>query len=103
VCFPRPCETVVLSSASSETHSLYELDIKYQNLNGIRNMSQHHGDEIKYVADDNEMSEVEDYYEYDPLALGSQLQENPITDTTAAETKWGKDIQDIPWDRLSII
>jgi len=35
-------------------------------------------------------------------ALGSLLQENRITDTTAAEARRGKDIQGIPWDRLSI-
>jgi hypothetical protein len=32
----------------------------------------------------------------------SVLQENRITDTTAAEARRGKDIQGIPWDRLSI-
>lgn len=35
-------------------------------------------------------------------ALDSLLQENRITDTTAAEARRGKDIQGIPWDRLSI-
>lgn len=36
------------------------------------------------------------------MALGSLLQENRISDTTAAEARRGKDIQGIPWDRLSI-
>lgn len=36
------------------------------------------------------------------VALGSLLQENRITDTTAAEARRGKDIQGIPWDSLSI-
>ncbi|KAE9591555.1 hypothetical protein Lalb_Chr20g0119721 [Lupinus albus] len=77
-------------------------------------MSQNQGDEMEYVAnaDDNEMADVDDdiYFsgrafgesdsdddddEYDPL-------ENRITDTTAAEARRGKDIQGIPWDRLSI-
>ncbi|XP_015959157.1 uncharacterized WD repeat-containing protein C2A9.03 isoform X2 [Arachis duranensis] len=74
-------------------------------------MSHYNRDEMEYVADDNEMAEVEDdvYFrgrafgesdsddddEYDPL-------ENRITDTTAAEARKGKDIQGIPWDRLSI-
>ncbi|WVY94071.1 hypothetical protein V8G54_033159 [Vigna mungo] len=76
-------------------------------------MSQYHGDEMDYAADDNEMAEVEDDmyfrgrafgesdsdddddYEYDPL-------EDRITDTTAAEARRGKDIQGIPWDRLTI-
>ncbi|KAI9122490.1 hypothetical protein K1719_006330 [Acacia pycnantha] len=76
-------------------------------------MAQNHGDEIEYGADDNEMAEVEnDSYirrrvvggsdsedddddQYDPL-------ENNISDTTATEARGGKDIQGIPWERLSI-
>ncbi|KAH1208819.1 putative WD repeat-containing protein C2A9.03 [Glycine max] len=93
-------------------YCLYELDIEYQKRH-LENMSQYHGDEMEYAADDNEMAEVEedmyfrgrafgesdsdddDDYEYDPL-------ENRISDTTAAEARRGKDIQGIPWDRLSI-
>jgi len=30
------------------------------------------------------------------------MQEDRITDTTAAEARRGKDIQGIPWDRLTI-
>ena len=33
---------------------------------------------------------------------GALLQENNISDTTATEARVGKDIQGIPWDRLSI-
>ena len=33
---------------------------------------------------------------------GTLLQENNISDTTAAEARAGKDIQGIPWERLSI-
>ncbi|KAE9599150.1 hypothetical protein Lal_00043852 [Lupinus albus] len=78
-------------------------------------MSQNQGGEVEYAAnaDDNEMADVEDdiYFrgrafgesdsdeeeddEYDPL-------ENRITDTSAAEARRGKDIQGIPWGRLSI-
>lgn len=42
------------------------------------------------------------YFHFLGMALGSLLQENRISDTTAAEARRGKDIQGIPWDRLSI-
>ncbi|KAK4254530.1 hypothetical protein QN277_009902 [Acacia crassicarpa] len=76
-------------------------------------MAQNHGDEIEYAADDNEMAEVEnDSYIRGRVFGGSDSEddddeqydslENNISDTTAAEARVGKDIQGIPWERLSI-
>ncbi|KAH1208820.1 putative WD repeat-containing protein C2A9.03 [Glycine max] len=105
-------EVVEMDDCCNGDGSRVHCDIEYQKRH-LENMSQYHGDEMEYAADDNEMAEVEedmyfrgrafgesdsdddDDYEYDPL-------ENRISDTTAAEARRGKDIQGIPWDRLSI-
>ncbi|KAI9122620.1 hypothetical protein K1719_006460 [Acacia pycnantha] len=76
-------------------------------------MAQNHGDEMEYATDDNEMAEVEnDSYIRGRVFGGSDSEddddeqydtlENNISDITAAEARVGKDIQGIPWERLSI-
>ncbi|CAA0836545.1 Transducin/WD40 repeat-like superfamily protein [Striga hermonthica] len=67
---------------------------------------------MDYAAgDDYEIGEVEDMYLGDGLMAESESDEededgydqlDKITDTSAAEARKGKDIQGIPWDRLSI-
>ncbi|XP_073028597.1 uncharacterized WD repeat-containing protein C2A9.03-like isoform X2 [Primulina eburnea] len=70
-------------------------------------------EEIDYAAGDDEMGEVEeDMYFAGRLIGDSESEEeeedeydnldNKITDTSAAEARKGKDIQGIPWERLSI-
>ncbi|KAF7842849.1 putative WD repeat-containing protein C2A9.03-like [Senna tora] len=79
-------------------------------------MSQNRGDEMEYVADDNEMAEVEDdeYFRGrvpDDSDSGSSDYEDVderysvvdgIRDSTVRDARQGKDIQGIPWERLSI-
>ncbi|KAL2628447.1 hypothetical protein AAZX31_07G251400 [Glycine max] len=76
-------------------------------------MAQQQGDEMEYAADDNEMAEVEDDMYFSGRVFGDSesesddddeydSMENRMTDTSAAEARKGKDIQGIPWDRLSI-
>ncbi|KAH9749980.1 WD REPEATS REGION domain-containing protein [Citrus sinensis] len=77
-------------------------------------MSQLEGDEaIYYVADDYEMAEVDDDMYFRARLMGDSESDdddddeydhldNKITDTTAADARRGKDIQGIPWERLSI-
>ncbi|KAL5182292.1 putative WD repeat-containing protein [Glycine soja] len=76
-------------------------------------MAQQQEDEMEYVADDNEMAEVEDDMYFRGRVFGDSesesddddeydSMENRMTDTSAAEARKGKDIQGIPWDRLSI-
>nr|KYP52112.1 putative WD repeat-containing protein C2A9.03 [Cajanus cajan] len=75
-------------------------------------MAQQQGDEMEYVAEDNEMAEAEDMY-FRGRVFGDSESESDDDDddddeydsmvyTTAAEARKGKDIQGIPWDRLSI-
>ncbi|XP_073311850.1 uncharacterized WD repeat-containing protein C2A9.03-like isoform X2 [Primulina huaijiensis] len=70
-------------------------------------------EEMDYAAGDCEMGEVEeDMYFAGRLMGDSESEEeeedeydnldNKITDTSAAEARKGKDIQGIPWERLSI-
>ncbi|KHN40218.1 uncharacterized WD repeat-containing protein C2A9.03-like isoform X2 [Glycine soja] len=81
--------------------------------NSIVGMAQQQGDEMEYAADDNEMAEVEDDMYFSGRVFGDSesesddddeydSMENRMTDTSAAEARKGKDIQGIPWDRLSI-
>ncbi|KAL3850984.1 hypothetical protein ACJIZ3_012866 [Penstemon smallii] len=73
----------------------------------------HQEEEMDYAAADYEMGEVdEDMYFGGQIMVDSDSDEededeydhldNKITDTFAAEARKGKDIQGIPWDRLSI-
>ncbi|KDP29021.1 hypothetical protein JCGZ_16410 [Jatropha curcas] len=75
-------------------------------------MSQYQGDEMDYMADDYEMAEVEEDVYFRGRIMGDSESDddddeydhldNKITDTSAADARRGKDIQGIPWDRLSI-
>ncbi|KAG6768842.1 hypothetical protein POTOM_024452 [Populus tomentosa] len=77
-------------------------------------MSQYQGDEMDHVVDDYEIAEVDDdvYFhgrfmadsesEDDDDDDGYDHLDNKITDTSAADARKGKDIQGIPWERLSI-
>ncbi|XP_059658556.1 uncharacterized WD repeat-containing protein C2A9.03-like [Cornus florida] len=69
------------------------------------------GDEIDHVADDYEMAEVDDDIYFRGRVMGDSDSDdddeydhldNKISDTSAAEARGGKDIQGIPWERLSI-
>ncbi|KAG8648410.1 hypothetical protein MANES_08G007401v8 [Manihot esculenta] len=76
------------------------------------NMSQYQGDEMDYMADDFEMAEVDDDVYFRGRFMGDSESDddddeydhldNKITDTSAADARRGKDIQGIPWERLSI-
>ncbi|CAA7395549.1 unnamed protein product [Spirodela intermedia] len=75
-------------------------------------MSHYHRDEIDDMADDYEMAGVEDDIDDEPRGrfIGDSdsdgdehIHGSPrITDTSSAQARKGKDIQGIPWDRLSI-
>ncbi|XP_010536789.1 PREDICTED: uncharacterized WD repeat-containing protein C2A9.03 [Tarenaya hassleriana] len=75
-------------------------------------MSGYHGDEAEaeYMADEYDMEDVDDmdaeFHGRDIEASDSEVEEydnlNKSADTTAAQARKGKDIQGIPWDRLSI-
>ncbi|KAH7546972.1 hypothetical protein FEM48_Zijuj01G0257800 [Ziziphus jujuba var. spinosa] len=77
------------------------------------NMSLYEGDEMDHVADDNEMAEVDDSMYFRGRVMGDSESDdddddeydhldNKIIDTSAADARKGKDIQGIPWERLSI-
>ncbi|CAA6659235.1 unnamed protein product [Spirodela intermedia] len=75
-------------------------------------MSQYHRDEIDDMADDYEMAGVEDDIDDEPRGRfiedsdsdgDEHIHGSPrITDTSSAQARKGKDIQGIPWERLSI-
>ncbi|KAJ4799512.1 Transducin/WD40 repeat-like superfamily protein [Rhynchospora pubera] len=71
-------------------------------------MSQLAHDDFEEMADEYDMSDVdddmEDEYGARIIASDSDDGEQPdrMTDTTAAEARRGKDVQGIPWERLSI-
>ncbi|WVZ10813.1 hypothetical protein V8G54_015343 [Vigna mungo] len=83
---------------------------------GYGTMARQQGAEMEYVTDDNddnEMADAEDDIYFRGRVFGDsesesdeddeyESMENRMTDTTAAEARKGKDIQGIPWDRLSI-
>ncbi|KAG9448851.1 hypothetical protein H6P81_008816 [Aristolochia fimbriata] len=75
-------------------------------------MSQYQAEDVEYMADDYEMADVDDDMdeEFRGRGMGDSDSEdedydhlnNKITDTSSAQARKGKDIQGIPWDRLSI-
>ncbi|KAJ6700448.1 TRANSCRIPTION FACTOR WD40-LIKE FAMILY-RELATED [Salix purpurea] len=76
-------------------------------------MSQYQGDEMDHVVDDYEIAEVDDdVYFHGRFMADSESEDddddeydhldNKITDTSATDARKGKDIQGIPWERLSI-
>ncbi|KAJ3707448.1 hypothetical protein LUZ61_011153 [Rhynchospora tenuis] len=71
-------------------------------------MSQLAHDDFEEMADEYDMSDVDDDMEdeYGTRIIASDSddgeQSDKVTDTTAAEARRGKDIQGIPWERLSI-
>lgn len=75
-------------------------------------MSHQRVDDAEYMADDNEMDGVdedmdEEFRGDDMDGSDSDVDEydylnNKIADTTSSQARKGKDIQGIPWDRLSI-
>lgn len=75
-------------------------------------MSHYHGDDAEYMADEYEMEDVDDdmdeeFLSRDMAASDSDVDEydyshNKAADTSAAQARRGRDIQGIPWDRLSI-
>ncbi|KAK1311295.1 hypothetical protein QJS10_CPA08g01915 [Acorus calamus] len=75
-------------------------------------MSQYQEDEADYMADDYEMADMEDDLneEFHGREMGDSDSEedeyghahSKITDTSATQARKGKDIQGIPWDRLTI-
>ncbi|KAF5796325.1 putative transcription factor WD40-like family [Helianthus annuus] len=73
-------------------------------------MSRYHEDD-EYVADEYEMEDLDDNmdYETNDRDIGSdsdgdeyEYMSNKLQDTSAAQARRGKDIQGIPWERLSI-
>lgn len=69
------------------------------------------GDDADYMADEYEMDDVDDmedeFHGREVAGSDSDVDEydymnNKMQDTSAAEARRGKDIQGIPWDRLSI-
>ncbi|KAK9145354.1 hypothetical protein Sjap_005257 [Stephania japonica] len=68
-------------------------------------------DDVDYMADDNEMADIVDEMEEEFHGRGIGESESDddeydhlntkITDTSFAQVRRGKDIQGIPWDRLS--
>ncbi|KAK8644041.1 hypothetical protein V6N13_013314 [Hibiscus sabdariffa] len=75
------------------------------------NMSYYQDDDAEYMADEYDMEDIDDMDEEfrgrDMSGSDSDVDEydysnNKISDTSAAEARSGKDIQGIPWDRLSI-
>ncbi|XXG60170.1 hypothetical protein AAC387_Pa04g2137 [Persea americana] len=76
-------------------------------------MSQHQGDENDHLEENHEMEDVNDAVdegfrgrEMDYMALYDDdrydFMDNRITDTSSAQAMRGKDIQGIPWERLSV-
>ncbi|WCJ29636.1 Transducin/WD40 repeat-like superfamily protein [Euphorbia peplus] len=76
-------------------------------------MSQYQGEEMGYMAEDFEMVDVDDDVYFRGRIIGDSESDDDddddddnldskITDTSAADARKGKDIQGIPWDRLSI-
>ncbi|KAL5583314.1 hypothetical protein UlMin_015756 [Ulmus minor] len=75
-------------------------------------MSEYEVDEMDQVVDENEVAEVDDLMYLRGGVIGDSEsdddddddygQGDKITDTSAAEARKGKDIQGIPWERLSI-
>ncbi|XAR56849.1 hypothetical protein NMG60_11037470 [Bertholletia excelsa] len=77
-------------------------------------MSHQRVDDAEYMADEYEMEDVEDDMDEDyrgrEMGSDSDVDEydylmsdnNKVADTSAAQARKGKDIQGIPWERLSI-
>ncbi|KAJ8759684.1 hypothetical protein K2173_009776 [Erythroxylum novogranatense] len=73
-------------------------------------MSQYQGDDMDYAAEDFEMAEAHDDMYFRVMGDSESDEDNDdddhldtrVTDTSAADARRGKDIQGIPWDRLSI-
>ncbi|XP_059666602.1 uncharacterized WD repeat-containing protein C2A9.03-like isoform X2 [Cornus florida] len=76
-------------------------------------MSQHQVDDTEYMADDYEMDDVDDdiVEEFHGTEIGGTdsdvdeydyLNDKMADTTTAAQARKGRDIQGIPWERLSI-
>uniref|UniRef100_A0A2P2LD51 WD-40 repeat family protein n=3 Tax=Rhizophora mucronata TaxID=61149 RepID=A0A2P2LD51_RHIMU len=74
-------------------------------------MSHYQGDNAEYISDEYEMKNVDDEMDEElhnkEMGSDSDVDEydhmnNKVTDTSAAQARRGKDIQGIPWDRLSI-
>ncbi|KAH9804556.1 WD REPEATS REGION domain-containing protein [Citrus sinensis] len=75
-------------------------------------MSHHHADDAEYMADEYDMEDIDDdmdeeFRGRDMGGSDSDVDEydysnNKIADTSAAQARRGKDIQGIPWERLSI-
>ncbi|XP_072993803.1 uncharacterized WD repeat-containing protein C2A9.03-like isoform X1 [Typha latifolia] len=75
-------------------------------------MSRYNGDDVDEMADDYEMGDAEDDMdeEYHGRGMGDSDSDDEeygqsnskVTDTSAAQARKGRDIQGIPWDRLSI-
>ncbi|XP_044471578.1 uncharacterized WD repeat-containing protein C2A9.03 isoform X1 [Mangifera indica] len=75
-------------------------------------MSNYQGDDAEYMADEYDMEDIDDDVDeqFRGRVMGgsdSEFEEyeysnNKIADTSAAQARRGKDIQGIPWDRLSI-
>ncbi|GAV74761.1 WD40 domain-containing protein [Cephalotus follicularis] len=78
----------------------------------MRNMSHYRAEDAEYMADEYDMDDVDDDMdeEFHGRYMGgseSDVDEfdytnNRVADTSAAQARRGKDIQGIPWDRLSI-
>ncbi|GFS36129.1 transducin/WD40 repeat-like superfamily protein [Actinidia rufa] len=78
----------------------------------VKTMSNQQGDDAEYVADEYEMEDVDD--DMDEEFVGREMggsdsdvdeydhMNNRMADTSAAQARRGKDIQGIPWERLSI-
>ncbi|KAL0000342.1 hypothetical protein SO802_014123 [Lithocarpus litseifolius] len=71
-------------------------------------MSQNKGDDAEYMADEYEREDVDNKFMVEKGVAQSLMLMNTTTwfvslnGTTAAQARSGKDIQGIPWDRLSI-
>ncbi|KAJ0046562.1 hypothetical protein Pint_03613 [Pistacia integerrima] len=75
-------------------------------------MSNYQGDDAEYMADEYDMEDIDDDVDEEFRGRGmggsdSEFEEyeysnNKIADTSAAQARRGKDIQGIPWERLSI-
>ncbi|GFZ12857.1 transducin/WD40 repeat-like superfamily protein [Actinidia rufa] len=78
----------------------------------LKTMSNQQGDDAEYMADEYEMEDVDD--DMDEEFVGREMggsdsdldeydhMNNRMADTSAAQARRGKDIQGIPWERLSI-
>ncbi|KAB5521983.1 hypothetical protein DKX38_026302 [Salix brachista] len=74
-------------------------------------MSHYQGDDAEYMADEYEMEDVDDDMdeEFRATEMGSDSDadeydypNNKVADMSAADARNGKDIQGIPWERLSV-